>query len=224
MNPQFAVSVMCMDFLNLSAQIDKLNSCADYYHFDIMDGHFSPNLMLPPSLVKSLAPAMKLPIDVHLMVEYPNNYIDDLAAAGVTYISLHAETINTYAFRIINRIKALGCKVGIVINPSTPLQYIQHYLNHIDLLTIMTVDIGYSGNPFVDEMLQKIEEAVRLRSVNDYRYKIQVDGACNEATFKKLAKAGAEIYVMGNTGLFKNDTDVSKAYSIMLDTFEREVG
>lgn len=224
MNPQFAVSVMCMDFLDLRSQIDKLNSCADYYHFDIMDGHFSPNLMLPPSLVKSLAPAMKLPIDVHLMVEYPNNYIDDLAAAGVTYISLHAETINTYAFRIINRIKALGCKVGIVINPATPLQYIQHYLRHIDLLTIMTVDIGYSGNPFVDEMLQKIEEAVHLRSVNDYRYKIQVDGACNEANFRKLANAGAEIYVMGNTGLFKNDPDVSKAYSIMLDTFEKEVG
>lgn len=224
MKPQFAISVMCMDFLDLNNQINKLNSLADIYHFDIMDGHFSPNLMLPPSFVQKVAPAMRLPIDAHLMVDNPNQYIDDLAAAGVTYISPHAETINTYAFRTINKIRALGCKVGIVINPATPLQYIQHYLHHVDLLTIMTVDIGYSGNPFVEEMLKKIEEAVHLRAVNDYHYKIQVDGACNETTFARLAKAGAEIYVMGNTGLFKNDPDVEKAYSIMLENYKREVG
>ncbi|HPT77549.1 MAG TPA: D-allulose 6-phosphate 3-epimerase [Candidatus Atribacteria bacterium] len=223
MKAQFSVSVMCMDLLDIRSQIETLNGCADYYHFDIMDGHFSPNLMLPPLFVKHLAPAMKLPIEAHLMVDDPGQYIDELAAAGATYISLHAETINTHAFRLISRIKSLGCKVGIALNPATPLEYIKHYLNHVDLLTIMTVDIGYSGSPFVVEMLDKIREAVRLRGENDYHYKIQVDGACNEKTFKMLTEAGAEIFVMGNTGLFKNDPDVGRAYSIMMDNFNREV-
>ncbi|HOB20298.1 MAG TPA: allulose-6-phosphate 3-epimerase, partial [Candidatus Atribacteria bacterium] len=167
MKAQFSVSVMCMDLLDIRSQIETLNGCADYYHFDIMDGHFSPNLMLPPLFVKHLAPAMKLPIEAHLMVDDPGQYIDELAAAGATYISLHAETINTHAFRLISRIKSLGCKVGIALNPATPLEYIKHYLNHVDLLTIMTVDIGYSGSPFVVEMLDKIREAVRLRGEND---------------------------------------------------------
>lgn len=223
MNAQFAISVMCMDYLDLGNQIDKLNRRADYYHIDIMDGHFCPNLMLPPNFVKGIAPAIKLPIDVHLMVEHPNDYIDELAAAGVTYISPHAETINAYAFRTINRIKAAGCKVGVVLNPATPLLYVKQYLNQIDLLTIMTVDVGYSGSPFIEEMLGKIEEAVCMRRVNDYHYKIQVDGSCNEATFGRLAKAGTEIYVMGNTGLFKYDRDVDIAYDIMLENFKREV-
>jgi len=224
MDAKFAVSVMCMDFLNLRTQIEKLNSLADYYHFDIMDGHFSPNLMLPPSFVTSLAAAMKLPIDVHLMVERPGQYIEALAKAGVSIISLHAETINAYAFRIINHVKALGCKVGIALNPATPLTYIKHYMHLIDMLTIMTVDIGYSGNPFIEEMLKKIKMAYQMRRVNDYHYLIQVDGACNESTFGKLTRAGAEVFVMGNTGLFKHDPDIEKAYSIMLDYYRREAG
>lgn len=214
---------MTMNFLNLKEQISILNSRADYYHFDIMDGHFSPQLMLSPSIVKNVAPAMKLPMDAHLMVQDPLKYIDELAAAGVEYISLHAETINNYAFRAINHVKAAGCKLGIVLNPATPLKYINHYIHHIDLLTIMTVDIGFSGSPFVEEMLGKIQEAVYLRKEKGYHYQIQVDGACNENTFKRLSDAGAEVFVMGNTGLFKNNYDVSKAYDIMLNNFKREV-
>lgn len=224
MNTKFAISVMCMDLLDISNQIDKLNKRADYYHIDIMDGHFCPNLMLAPSFVKQLSSVITLPVDVHLMVENPDSYIDELASAGVTYISPHAETINHNAFRVISHIQSVGCKVGVVLNPATPLSYIKHYLNKIDILTIMTVDVGFSGNPFVDEMLIKIEEAANLKKVNDYNYLIQVDGACNGSTFKRLSEAGTEVFVMGNTGLFKNDKDIDKAYDIMLETYKREAG
>lgn len=224
MKPMFAISVMCMDFLDLKNQIAELNKRADLFHFDIMDGHFCPNLMLPPSLVKTLSPEMKLPIDVHLMVENPCDYIDNLAKDGADFISLHAETINSYAFRVIDQVRNLGCKVGIILNPATPLSYIKHYINKIDLLTIMTVDVGFSGSDFVDEMIEKIEEASYVKRVNDYKYIIQVDGACNKSTFRKLAKAGTQSFVMGNTGLFKNDTDINKAYDIMISEFEEEAG
>lgn len=224
MKPKFAISVMCMDFLNLKKQIEFLNNKCDYFHFDIMDGHFCPNIMLPPSLVKILSPSMKKPVDAHLMVEHPQEYLEDLAKDGADFISLHAETINPYAFRLMDRIEEPGCKVGITLNPATPISSIKHYLHRIDMLTIMTVDVGFSGSKFIEEMLEKIEEAAVLKKEKSYKYIIQVDGACNEKTFAKLAKAGAESYVMGNTGLFKYDPDIEKAYDMFVNTFYKEAG
>lgn len=224
MKPIFAISVMCMDFMDTKNQIKVLNERAGIYHFDIMDGHFCPNIMLPPDFVKTFRNEMKLPIDAHLMVEKPGDYIESLAKAGADYISVHAETINSFAFRIIEQIESLGCKVGIILNPATPLSYIQHYLNRIDLLTIMTVDVGFSGSKFIPEMMDKLQEAKELREKNGYKYILQVDGACNKDNFENMAKHGAQAYVMGNTGLFKNDPDVVKAFDIMEEDFNKLAG
>ncbi len=219
MNSKFSVSLMCMDLLDIKNQITILNQRADGYHIDIMDGHFCGNITLSPDFAGACAKIATLPMDAHLMTTEPDNWLEPLARAGVTTISPHAETINTHAFRTINRIRELGCKVGVVLNPATPLSYIRHYLDSLDMLTIMTVDVGYSGQPFIPQMLDKIEEAAQWKAAHGSSYTIQVDGCCNRTTFRQLNDAGAEMYVMGNTGLFRLAPQLSAAYDRMLDDF-----
>ena len=158
----FSPSIMCMDLTKFKEQVDILNERADYYHVDIMDGHFVKNITLSPFFVEQLNKISKLPIDVHLMTEFPGDYIDELAKVGATYISPHAETKNKDAFRIINRIKSLGCKVGIVLNPSTPVDWLEYYIHLIDKITVMTVDPGFAGQPFIPEMIEKIKKLKNL--------------------------------------------------------------
>lgn len=222
--PIFSASLMCMNMLEMKEQFRVLNERIQMYHVDIMDGHFCKNITLSPDFVKVCATVAKRPIDVHLMVEHPGDYIDQLIACGAAVISPHAETINVDAFRTIDKVKSAGCQMGVVLNPATPLSAVSHYLNHIDLLTIMTVDVGYSGGKFVPEMLEKIREAVRIREERGLQYVIQVDGACNAANFKAMDEAGAEAYVVGNTGLFAMDPDLKKAADILYENFSRETG
>lgn len=213
---------MCMDLLNIKEQIEIINERADLFHVDIMDGHYVKNITLSPDFVRAVKPATKLPIDCHLMVMYPEDYIDSLAEAGADYICPHAETINTKAFRIINQIRATGAKVGIVLNPATPLSMIQHYIHLIDKLTIMTVDPGFAGQPFIEEMLEKIAEAKRLKDENGYKYLIEIDGSCNERTYKRLHDAGAEVLIVGSSGLFNLDPDLRVAWEKMMQIFEEQ--
>ena len=157
-NIKFSPSLMCMDLTEFKEQVEILNERADFYHVDIMDGHFVKNITLSPFFVEQLNRISKLPIDVHLMTEYPGDYIEELGKVGAAYISPHAETINKDAFRIINKIKDVGSKVGIVLNPATPVEWIKHYIHHIDKITVMTVDPGFAGQPFIREMIEKIME------------------------------------------------------------------
>ena len=219
LKPEFSVSLMCLDYLNIKEQIEVLNTRADYYHIDIMDGHFCKNITLSPDFIRAIKRIAKLPLDVHLMVEYPNDFIDAVRDAGAEWISPHAEVINTDAFRTINRIKSLGAKAGVVLNPATPLEYIKSYAGKLDLITIMTVDVGFAGQPFIEEMLDKIELCRQWKKQYGYTYKIAVDGSCNVKTFKRLHDAGTEIYVLGSSGLFSLDPDLSKAYDKMLKSF-----
>jgi D-allulose-6-phosphate 3-epimerase len=219
--PIFNASLMCMDLLHIREQFDILNERIDMYHVDIMDGHYVRNLTLSPDFVKTVRRIAKKPIECHLMVEYPGDYIEQLAQAGADIISCHAETINQEAFRLIDRIKSSGCEFGVVLNPATPLTYAKHYLNHVKILTIMTVDAGYSGSKFVPETLDKIREARAYRSEKNLDYTIQVDGACNKSYFREMDQAGAEAYVMGNTGLFGLSRDLNEAIDMMLEDYEK---
>ncbi len=197
-----APSLMCMDLMKLHEQLDFLNSRADFYHVDIMDGHYVPNITLSPFFVKQIKAFSTLPIDVHLMVEKPDQFIEELAKSGATYISVHAETINAKAFRVINQIKSLGCKVGIVLNPATPIDTIRPYIGLLDKVTVMTVDPGFAGQPFIPETLDKIKALKDWKLTNQHSYLIEVDGSCNKNTYAELTRAGAEVLVMGSTGLF----------------------
>ena len=216
----FSPSLMCMDLLNMKEQVEILNERADFYHVDIMDGHFVKNITLSPFFVSNLKRISKLPIDVHLMTEYPDDYIEELAKSGADYICPHAETINKDAFRIINKIKGFGCKAGIVLNPATPIEWIKYYIHLLDKITVMTVDPGFAGQPFIPEMLDKIKELKELKEKNGYSYLIEVDGSCNERTFDILTEAGAEVLIVGSSGLFNLDSDLPKAWDKMMEIYE----
>lgn len=211
---------MCMNLMELKNQIEVLNTKADFLHVDIMDGHFVKNITLSPMFIEQIKSHAKPPIDAHLMVENPTDFIDMLAKAGADYITLHAETINKDAFRTIAHIRSKNCKVGVVLNPATPLSYTAHYLDLIDKLTILTVDPGFAGQKFIANMLDKISEAKKIREEKGYSYLIEIDGSCNENTFERLAKAGGEVFILGSSCLFNLDSDLEKAWDKMTKIFE----
>lgn len=221
---KFSPSLMCMDMLNIQDSLKILNKKADFYHVDIMDGHFVKNITLSPDFVKVISPETNVEIDCHLMVTNPEDYFEVLAEAGATYLSPHAETINSQAFRVINKIKSLGCKVGIAINPATPISYISEYIHLIDKITIMSVDPGFAGQPFIREMLDKVREAKRLKDENGYKYLIEIDGSCNEKTFKDMKEAGVEVFIVGSSGLFGLDKNLDVAWNRMSEIFKAETG
>lgn len=220
MKYKFSPSLMCMNLLKLEEQIKILNDRADFFHVDIMDGHYVKNITLSPFFIEQIKPVATLPIDAHLMVEHPDDFIDALKDAGVDYISPHAETINKDAFRIINKIKNYGLKAGIVLNPATPVDEIKYYIDKLDKITVMTVDPGFAGQPFIPEMLEKIKELKELKESNGYKYLIEIDGSCNVKTFERLKEAGGEVFIVGSSGLFNKDEDLEKAWEKMLVDFE----
>lgn len=224
MRPLFSPSLMCMDLMNIKYQLEVLNSRADFYHVDIMDGHFVPNITLSPDFVAAVSKVAKKPLDCHLMVTNPGQYIDALALAGAGYICPHAETINTDAFRIIRKIADTGCKAGVILNPATDVTVIKYYIHLLDKVTVMTVDPGFAGQPFIRESLNKIKELKALKEQNGYRYIIEIDGSCNTKTFRELFLAGAECFIVGSSGLFALDNNLPTAWDKMLKNFTDETG
>lgn len=220
---KFSPSLMCMDLTKFKQQVEILNERADFFHVDIMDGHFVKNLTLSPYFIQELKKISKLPIDAHLMVENPSDFIGLTMDAGADYISVHAETINGIAFRELNKIKDRGKKFGVALNPETPIEIIEPYIHHIDKLTIMTVDPGFAGQKYIPEMVDKIKIAKQLKEENNYKYLITIDGSCNKSTYKQMAEAGAEVLVMGSTGLFKLDDNLEQAWDMMMEDIHQEV-
>lgn len=217
-----AASLMCMDLLNVEKQISILNDYCDIYHIDIMDGHFCQNISLSPRFVEVIRNKCKLPIDVHLMVEYPELFIDRLIDAGADIMSFHAETIERNAFILFEKVKQASKKIGIVICPSTSIDSIRLYLPYIDIITVMTVEVGFVGQDLIDETLCKISKLKELKEVNDYSFIIQSDGGAKKETYRKLQNAGAESIVIGGSGLFNKSNDLEIACSLMLrEVFEK---
>lgn len=214
---------MCMDFLKVGEQLEVLNHNFDGLHFDIMDGHFCKNLSLSPAFLRAIRKKTDLPVDVHIMATEPGDFIEEIGRAGATSISVHAETINTDAFRTFRKIKELGCKVGLVLNPATTLEENRYLLGEVDLLTIMTVDIGFAGQKFILEMLDKIRTAKQMRESKGYHYLIQIDGGCRADYYRQLYLAGADAYIVGNAGLFSLDENLQKASDKMHRQFAEAI-
>lgn len=208
-------SLMCMDFLKIREQLEFLNTKADMYHADIMDLHFVPNITLSPDFIKAIRPVAALPIDAHLMTDRPELMVELCAAAGADYISPHVETINGIAFRTLDRIEKLGKKAGIAINPETPLCDMEAYIGRLEKITVMTVDPGFSGSPFIPEVLPKIETLAEWKAKKGYKYTIEIDGACNKNYASVLKNAGAEMLIVGTSGLFGLDADLPTAWKSM---------
>ncbi|MFJ5963207.1 D-allulose 6-phosphate 3-epimerase [Bacillus sp. NPDC093026] len=223
MKAVFSPSLMCMDLTNFREQISILNNRADRYHVDVMDGHYVKNITLSPFFIEQLRKLTTLPIDVHLMAEHPQDFlIDACIDAGASMICLHPDVVQRDVFRIIRHIHDRGCQIGFVLNPATPLDTLESYIHLIDRVTIMTIDPGFAGQPFLKEMLSKIKQAKELKKKRGYSFSIEVDGSCNESTYRLLAEAGNEIYIVGTSGLFGLNEQLDIAWEKMKRLFLKE--
>lgn len=222
--PQIAPSLMCMDVSQVAHDVESMDRSFDLYHVDIMDGHFCPNMALTPQFANSLRKITNLPIDVHLMVEDPAMFVEMLELGPQDSISFQAETIERNAFRLSQRVHDKGNKFGVVLSPSTPLSAIEGYKERIDILTIMTVDTGFAGQCFIPEMLAKIEAAKKMRDEAGLSFQIQLDGQCNESTFRTLYDTGADILIVGSSGLFSLAEDIDDAIVSFKESFEAKTG
>lgn len=199
-----APSVLSADLSNLAQQIRLVEmSGADWIHCDIMDGHFVPNISFGPIMVKAAKKCTKLPLDVHLMIKNPDNYLEEFRNAGADIISVHFEEV-IHLNRTIIKIKELGAKAGVVINPSTPVAVLKDIAEYIDLLLIMTVNPGFGGQSFISNSERRVSEAVELRKSLKADFLIEVDGGINNKTIKSVLKAGCDVFVAGSS-IFHND-------------------
>lgn len=195
---KIAPSILSADISNLGEDIRMLDqSAADWIHIDIMDGHFVSDITFGPNVVAAAKANTNLPLDVHLMVEEPEKMITNFIEAGATGVTVHAEATKNL-HRVMQDIKAQGANPGVVINPGTPVSFIEPVLPIVDLVLVMTVNPGAGGQKFISEMVQKIKKLANYRSKNDLNFLIQVDGGINNQTIKICHDAGADVFVAGS--------------------------
>jgi len=206
---KIAPSILSADILHLEKEILAIERAgADMIHVDIMDGHFVPNLTYGPKLVKAVRDISKLPLDVHLMIENPQVFIDRFAAAGADNITIHSE-VTVPIPQLHEIVKKFDISFGVSVKPDTPLDTIADYMELIDILLIMTVHPGFGGQDFIESTAPKIAEARKLKAKYSYEYEIEVDGGINANTVKTVISAGATLIVAGNY-IFKSG-DYKKA-------------
>ncbi|MBO0461935.1 ribulose-phosphate 3-epimerase [Enterococcus sp. DIV1298c] len=195
---KIAPSILSADFANLQTDIERVEKGgADYIHVDVMDGQFVPNITFGANVVQAIRPVTKLPLDVHLMIINPENYIADFAKAGSDIITVHVES-TVHIHRAIQMIKDLDVKAGVVVNPGTPIEMIKHVLPLVDQVLVMTVNPGFGGQSFITETVDKIAELAELRTANNWNYQIEVDGGIVPETAKICQEAGADVFVAGS--------------------------
>jgi ribulose-phosphate 3-epimerase len=202
---KIAPSILSADFSKLGEEIKAVEMAgADYIHVDVMDGHFVPNITLGPLVVQAIRPITKLPLDVHLMIEKPELYIEAFANAGADIITVHVEA-STHLHRTIQMIKKKGVKAGVVLNPATPVDTIKHIIHDIDLVLLMTVNPGFGGQSFIENVIPKIKEVSELVHAHGLNVEIEVDGGVNAETAPLCIEAGANVLVAGSAIYGKKD-------------------
>jgi len=189
----------------LGEEIKKIeNAGADMVHIDVMDGNFVPNITIGPLVVSAIRPLTKLPLDVHLMIEKPDRYLEAFKNAGADNITVHAEAV-THLDRAVSRIRELGLKAGVSLNPSTPETVLEYVLDKIDMILVMTVNPGFCGQTFIEGMLNKISAIKKMVSERNLSIDIEVDGGINENTVSLVTAAGANVLVAGSAFFKSND-------------------
>lgn len=199
---KLAPSILAADFSALGSEIQAIDSSgADLVHIDVMDGHFVPNLTLGPDIIRAIRPYTKLCFDVHLMIAEPQRYISSFAAAGADILTVQAEAC-THLHRTVQEIKAAGLKAGVALNPATPLSVLDHILEDIDLVLLMSVNPGFGGQSFIPAVMGKIKALRRTLDTLDRRIDLEVDGGIKLSNVREVVEAGANVIVAGSA-LFK---------------------
>ena len=200
-----APSILSADFARLAEQVHAAEQGgATVLHVDVMDGHFVPNITIGPPVVKSLRQATRLPLDCHLMIEEPDRYIAEFAAAGAAWISVHQEAC-VHLHRTLECIRQHKCLAGVVINPATPVETLTEVLGIVDYVLVMSVNPGFGGQKFIPGALHKVSRLARMRAERNLDYRIEVDGGVSLETVQPIVRAGAEILVAGNAVFGKGD-------------------
>lgn len=210
---KIAPSILSADFSKLGEEIKEVEAGgADYIHVDVMDGHFVPNITIGPLVAEAVKPETKLPLDVHLMIENPDQFIESFAKAGASIISVHQEAC-PHLHRTLQLIKDQNVKAGVVINPATPAEMLLPILPEVDLVLVMTVNPGFGGQKFISSALSKIRQLASWREEQDLQFEIEVDGGVNPETAKHCAAAGADVLVAGSA-IFNEADRLSAMHSI----------
>lgn len=197
-----APSILSADFANLEAEIKKIAAAgADWLHVDVMDGMFVPNITIGMPVVESIRKVTSLPLDVHLMIEKPERYVESFLKAGSDWLTLHVESTSQMADSL-NLIRSKGKKAGITLRPKTSLKEVEPFLSLADLVLVMTVEPGFGGQSFMQDQVRKIDDLATMRKKNNYKYLIEVDGGINATTARECKNA--DVFVAGNF-VFKNN-------------------
>jgi len=195
---KLAPSILSADFRRLGEEVAAVTAAgADYIHVDVMDGHFVPNITIGPLVVEAARQSTHLPLDVHLMISEPDRYLEDFVRAGANLISVHVEVL-PHLHRTLQRIRELGVKASVTLNPSTPLVTIEHVLEQADMVLLMTVNPGFGGQEFISAVIPKIRDLRRMIDERGLMVDVEVDGGINAETIGAVARAGADVFVAGS--------------------------
>jgi ribulose-phosphate 3-epimerase len=218
---KLAPSILSADFANLERDINIVEKAgADWLHVDVMDGHFVPNITIGPAVVKSLRGKSSLVFDVHLMIENPELYIKDFANSGADIITVHAEATN-HLHRLIQMIKSEGKKAGVSLNPATPVNVLEHVIEELDLVLVMSVNPGFGGQKFIESIYEKISKVRSLIDNKGLMVDLQVDGGVCQENIQRVIESGANVIVAGSA-IF-NSKDIPGTIRIMKDAGNRQI-
>ena len=217
-------SVVCADLSQLGNQVKLLDEAGvDLFHWDVMDGVFVHNFCLATDLITACRPFTLKPFDVHMCIVDPAGFIPEIVATGSDIISLQFES-TPHIFRAVQTIHKAGRKACVVISPKTPLTELDYLLDDLQMVTVMTVDVGFAGQTFLTPMLDKIRKLREMIDARNLDVDIQVDGQINDKTFESVIQAGANVLVVGTSGLFNLDADLGKAVQMVREKVSKIVG
>jgi len=222
MKYQLSASLICADPLDLANEVKKLEGQIDYLHFDLMDGNFVPRYGLYPEILSAIKKVSKIPVDVHMMSEEPERYIDLLAKAGADIVCVHVEACR-HLHRTIKLIKDAGLKVGVALNYATPLNILDYILDDIDLIMLMAINPGIVGHKLIPGAIRKINDLKNKLTAAGQEKIIEIDGGVSPESAAEMIKAGANILVCGTSAIFKVDRPVNEVIKEFREIIDRKI-